>query len=72
MLAYHFDHGEVWDKTVEYMLKAGVKSRQNYAIQTAMQYFDRAKDILEQQVPEVPWRLSYELSLQKGEILGEM
>jgi len=53
MLAYHFDHGEVWDKAVEYMLKAGVKSRKNYAIQEAMQYFGRAKDILEEAKSEL-------------------
>ena len=72
MLAYHFDHGEVWNKAVEYHVKAGMKSGQNYALQTATQYFDRAKDILEQQVPEVPWRLSYDLFFEGGQILGDI
>ena len=69
MLAYHFDQGEVWDKAVEYHVKAGVKSRQNYAIQTAIQYFDRAKDILDQQEPKVPWRSLYDLFFEEGQVL---
>jgi class 3 adenylate cyclase/energy-coupling factor transporter ATP-binding protein EcfA2 len=61
MLSYHFDQGEVWDKAVEYQVKAGVKARHGYIIQVAMNNFNRAKEILEKHKPDVPWMVRYNL-----------
>jgi class 3 adenylate cyclase/tetratricopeptide (TPR) repeat protein len=72
MLAYHFDQGQVWDKAVVYQVKAGVKTRQSFALQLAFQYFNRAKEILEKNSPEVPWQVRYDLFFGRGQILGEM
>jgi predicted ATPase len=43
MLAHHFDQGEVWEKAVEYLVKAGMKARQNYALQAAMNYMEACR-----------------------------
>ena len=61
MLAYHFDRGEVWDSAVEYGVKAGAKAYHAYNLLAAMAHFNRAKEILEQHEPEVPWRVRYNL-----------
>jgi len=66
MLAYHFDQGELWDKAFVYAVKAGMKARHGYIFQTAMDHFDRAKDILEKREPDVPWRVCYDLYFERG------
>ena len=33
MLAYHYERGEVWEKALEYLVKAGQKAQQAYANQ---------------------------------------
>jgi len=71
MLAHHYERGEVWDKAVNYLVKAGMKARQNYALQAAMTYLNRAKEILELQAPEIPWKTSFDLCLLRGLTLGE-
>jgi tetratricopeptide (TPR) repeat protein len=72
MLAYHFDQGEVWDKSVEYYVKAGVKARHGYIIQTAMNNFSRAKEILEKHEPDVPWRVRYGLFFERSGALLDL
>ena len=72
MLAYHFDQGQVWDKAVKYRVKAGLKARQNYSIQAAMDNFNRAKEILEKHDPDVPWRVRYDLFFEMGKTLMDM
>ncbi len=72
MLAYHFDHGELWDKAVAYQVKAGIKARHSFALQSAFQYFNRSKEILEKHSPEVPWQARYDLFFGRGQTLGEM
>ncbi|MEE8434645.1 MAG: adenylate/guanylate cyclase domain-containing protein, partial [bacterium] len=42
MLAHHFDQGEVWDKAVEYGVRAAMKARRNFNLKAAMIYYDRA------------------------------
>jgi class 3 adenylate cyclase/tetratricopeptide (TPR) repeat protein len=61
MLAYHFDQGQVWDKAVEYQVKAGTKARYGYLLQTALDNFNRAKEIIEKYKPDVSWRVCYDL-----------
>ncbi|HEC61684.1 MAG TPA: hypothetical protein ENI27_05455 [bacterium] len=71
MLAYHFDRGEVWDKAVEYLVKAGMKSRKNYALQVAQDYLDRAQEILDKKTPDVPWLVRYDLFFQRAQTMGD-
>jgi class 3 adenylate cyclase len=72
MLAHHYDHGAAWDKATKYHVKAGLKARKNFAFQTALNYFNRAKKILKKHTPKVPWQVRYDLSLASGQTLGEM
>jgi len=37
MLAYHYERGEVWEKALEYLVKAGQKAPQAYANQEALE-----------------------------------
>jgi len=71
-LAHHYDHGENWGKAIKYQVKAGMKARKNFAFQAALNYFNRAKQILDKHAPDVTWRVRYDLSLASGQILGEM
>ena len=41
-LAHHYEQAEVWEKALEYLVKAGQKCQQAYASQGALIYFDRA------------------------------
>jgi class 3 adenylate cyclase/tetratricopeptide (TPR) repeat protein len=47
MLAYHYERGEVWEKALEYLVKAGQKAQQAYANQEALDHYSRALDICE-------------------------
>ncbi len=71
-LAHHFDQGELWEKAVAYLVKAGAKARVNFAGQTALNYFNRAQEILEKHSPEVPWRVRYNLLFERSHSLGDL
>jgi len=47
MLAYHYERGEVWEKALEYLVKAGHKAQQAYANQEALAHYNRAVDMCE-------------------------
>src|SRR5262249_34117648 len=47
MLAYHYEHGEVWEKALEYLVKAGQKAQQAYTNQEALAHYTRALDMCE-------------------------
>src|SRR5262245_7278186 len=47
MLAYHYERGEVWEKALEYLVKAGQKAQQAYANQEALAHYNRALDTCE-------------------------
>jgi class 3 adenylate cyclase/tetratricopeptide (TPR) repeat protein len=47
MLAYHYERGEVWEKALEYLVKAGHKAQQAYANQEALDHYSRALDMCE-------------------------
>jgi class 3 adenylate cyclase/tetratricopeptide (TPR) repeat protein len=47
MLAYHYERGEVWEKALEYLVKAGQKAQQAYANKEALDHYNRALDICE-------------------------
>ena len=72
MLAGHFDQGEVWDKAVEYMVRAGTKNWKNHALQPAQQFLARAKEILQQNQPKVSWRIEFDLLSTTGLVLLEV
>lgn len=72
ILAYHFDQGQVWDKAVNYRVRAGLKARHNYSIQAAIDNFKRAKEILQKHEPDVPWRIRYDLFFEMGKTLMDM
>jgi adenylate cyclase len=42
MLAYHYERGEVLEKALEYLVKAGQKAQQAYANQEALAHYERA------------------------------
>ena len=48
MLAYHYERGDVWEKALEYLVKAGQKAQQAYANQEAREHYSRALDVCEQ------------------------
>lgn len=64
-LATHYDHGNIWDRAVEFQIRAGVKARQKFVLETARFYFDRAREILKMQAPEVPWQVHFESVLKR-------
>jgi class 3 adenylate cyclase/tetratricopeptide (TPR) repeat protein len=47
MLAYHYERGEVWEKALEYLIKAGHKAQQAYANPEALDHYSRALDMCE-------------------------
>jgi tetratricopeptide (TPR) repeat protein len=72
MLAYHFDQGQVWHRAVEYQVKAGTKARHGYLLQTALDNFNRAKEIIEKHEPDVPWRVRYDLFFEMSGALLDL
>jgi class 3 adenylate cyclase/tetratricopeptide (TPR) repeat protein len=54
MLAYHYEHGEVWEKALEYLVKAGQKAQQAYANPEALDHYSRALDLCERLGEAVP------------------
>jgi class 3 adenylate cyclase/tetratricopeptide (TPR) repeat protein len=48
LLAYHFYRGQVWDKAVEYALRAGEHARREYANEAALAAFRRALEAAEE------------------------
>jgi tetratricopeptide (TPR) repeat protein len=46
-LAYHYERGEVWEKALEYLIKAGQKLQQAYANQEALAHFNRSLAVCE-------------------------
>jgi len=70
-LAHHFDSGTEWDKAVYYRVQAGMKAMQHHAINAALSHFDRAKEILQDQKLDAPWRVRYDLSFQRSVALGD-
>ncbi len=70
-LAFHFDLGRVWDKAVNYAVKAGVKALQHHVINAGLRLFDRAREILATHAPLVPPRLRYDLGFHYATAVGD-
>ena len=47
MLAYHYEHGEVWDKALTFLVQAGQKAQHAYANHEALVHYDRALAVCE-------------------------
>jgi class 3 adenylate cyclase/tetratricopeptide (TPR) repeat protein len=45
MLAYHYDHGEVWEKAFLYLSRSGNKARLAYASQEAITHYTHAIEV---------------------------
>ncbi|MCH7476577.1 MAG: AAA family ATPase [SAR324 cluster bacterium] len=71
-LAGHFELGEVWEKAFGYHLQAGKKAKRNHLMKTALHHLDRAKNILDDREPDIPWRLHFDLLFERKEALGEI
>jgi DNA-binding SARP family transcriptional activator/class 3 adenylate cyclase len=59
-LAYHYERSEAGEKAVEYLLKAGEKTRQAYLNEAAIGYFQRALERMKASLPDQAykkWRL---------------
>jgi predicted ATPase len=63
MLAYHFVQGEVWDKAVTYLRKAGGRAMMKSAYVEAMAHLRKGLELL-QTLPETAERAELELALQ--------
>ena len=48
ILAHHYEHGEVWDKAIEYLVLSGQKALGNMAIPSAHTFFKKVIDISSQ------------------------
>jgi DNA-binding SARP family transcriptional activator/class 3 adenylate cyclase len=71
-LAHHFDRGELWEQAVDYRVRAGARAGRNGFVRIAMGHFDRAKEIMAGQRPELPWRVRFDLHFNRAEMLGEL
>jgi class 3 adenylate cyclase/tetratricopeptide (TPR) repeat protein len=48
MLAYHFTKAEVWDKALDYLIKAAQKAAQAFATREALALYDQAEEAVRQ------------------------
>ena len=72
MLAHHFAEGAVWDKAVHYLVKAGTRARQHWAIGVAQAHLERAAAILERPGVAVPWEDRADLLYQHGLVIASL
>jgi class 3 adenylate cyclase/tetratricopeptide (TPR) repeat protein len=68
MLAYHYERGEVWEKALEYLVKAGQKAQQVYANQEARDHYNRALDMCERLGEAVEPTTRMTIYAGKGEV----
>lgn len=52
ILAFHFNHAGKWEKALEYSIKAGNKAKDEYKNEEAINYFKKAIEIIEKELPE--------------------
>ncbi|MEG4578097.1 tetratricopeptide repeat protein [Microcoleus sp. MON1_C5] len=48
ILAYHYQQAEIWEKALDYLLKAGQKAQQAYVNSEALSHYQRALTVCEQ------------------------
>lgn len=69
-LAYHYSHSDNQEKAVEYLIRAGQKAAGRYANQEALDYFQRALELLAAG-PEYDRVLGYRAKLLSGQFRGK-
>src|SRR5262249_29443586 len=68
MLAYHYEHAEVWEKALSYYVEAAEKSRRASANLGAVELFNQALEIGRKVVPAVTSAILPRIHLGKGEL----
>ena len=63
VLAHHALAGELWEKSVHYLRRAGIKAASRSANRDAVERFEQALSVLER-LPETPQRLEWDLDLR--------
>ena len=63
VLAHHALAGELWEKAVQYLRRAGIKAASRSASRDAVERFEQALTVLER-LPETPQRLEWDLDLR--------
>lgn len=71
-LAEHFEKGEVWAKAITYLGQAAGRSRQLFAMEEALDFYDRAIILAERQPKIASQKLLLDLHEQRGETRGLM
>lgn len=69
-LAEHFEKGEVWDKAVAYLAQAGERARQFFAMEEALDFYNRAIALAEAQPAAASRSMLLNLYEQRGETRG--
>jgi len=67
LLAYHYYHGQGWDKSIDYNLKAGTNAKKQYQNQQAIKYFSTAARIIEKEMPHKKEEL-YRAHKESGDV----
>ena len=67
LLAEHFEKGEVWDKAVSYLSQAAKQATKLFAMGEAIDFYDRALNIVEHQPDLVEAQTKFWLYEQRGE-----
>jgi class 3 adenylate cyclase/tetratricopeptide (TPR) repeat protein len=66
ILAHHYEHGEVWDKAIAYLILSGQKALGNMAIPSAHTFFKKVIDISSQKDVTLSPQQAYESYQGKG------
>ncbi|MCB0642383.1 MAG: tetratricopeptide repeat protein, partial [Phaeodactylibacter sp.] len=65
-LAFHYEHAEQWDKTKDYLQKAGDHARRNFQNQRAIDFYDKLIGLLQDRKDSIA---RFRVLLKKGKIL---
>jgi predicted ATPase len=66
-LAYHYYHGQDWEKALAFAVSAGEKTRSAYRNEEALMYYERAIEIISEYLPQASEKLMV-LHEQTGEL----
>lgn len=67
-LAHHFMQGEAWEKAFDYLVLAGDKAKNAYAIQIALDFYARALAVAPRVMPSMPARRITEIYQRRGQV----
>jgi tetratricopeptide (TPR) repeat protein len=69
-LARHFEHGQIWDKAIMYLEQSADHSRNLYALQEALRFYDQAIKLNEEHPDSVDLQKALRLKESRGEVRG--